>query len=180
MSATLLDAVLRPRAVAVVGASSDPSKRGHQAVRALMESTYDGRVYPVNPRGGSLLGLEVHASLDALPGPADLALVCTPAATAAEVVAACGRAGIPAAVLLAVGFGESGEAGEALERAVADAAREYGVRVVGPNTSGLMNLSVGLNLIGARGVRRGHLGLLVQSGNLALNLMLDAGRRSGG
>jgi acetyltransferase len=173
-----LDPVLRPRAVAIVGASTNPSKRGYQAVRALQESDYPGAVYPVNPRGGEILGLPVHPSLETLPGPADLALVCTPASTAPDVVAACGRAGIPAAVLLAVGFGESGEEGARLSDAVLAAAHDGGVRLVGPNTSGLMNLNAGLNLIGARGVRRGGLGLLVQSGNLALNLMLDAQRRS--
>lgn len=173
-----LDAVLRPRAVAVVGASSDPRKRGYQAVRALQTAGFRGGIHPVNPRGGEILGLPVAPSLDALPEPCDLALVCTPAATAPDVVAACGAAGIPAAVLLAVGFRESGSDGAALEGAVARAARAHGVRLVGPNTSGLLNLSLGLNLIGARDVRAGGLGLLVQSGNLALNLMLDVTRRS--
>ncbi len=173
-----LNAVLRPRGVAVVGASADPRKRGHQAVRALQTAGYRGAIHPVNPRGGEVLGLPVVPSLDAVPQPCDLALVCTPAASAPEVVADCGRAGIPAAVLLAVGFRESGADGAALEQAVAEAARTHGVRLVGPNTSGLLNLPLGLNLIGARGVRAGSLGLLVQSGNLALNLMLDVTRRS--
>lgn len=179
MSCHLLDPVFRPRAVAVVGASSDPRKRGFQAVRALQESGFGGGIHPVHPRGGELLGLPVATSLEAISTPVDLALVCTPAATAPEVVRACGRAGIPAAVLLAVGFRESGADGEVLEAAVAEAGREAGVRLVGPNTSGLLNLPLGLNLIGARGVRPGPLGVLVQSGNLALNLMLDATRRSG-
>ncbi|MDT8340646.1 MAG: acetate--CoA ligase family protein [Longimicrobiales bacterium] len=169
-----LTPVFAPRSVAVVGASADPGKRGYQILRALAESGYRGAVYPVNPRGGTLLGLPVHPSIAALPEAPDLAVVCTPAATAPDVVAACGARGIPAAVILAVGFGEAGTEGAALEARVREAARRGGVRVVGPNTSGLLNLPLGLNLIGARGVRSGGLSLLVQSGNMALALMNEA------
>ncbi len=173
-----LDPILNPRAVAVIGASHDPKKRGFQAVRALQLSGYAGAIHPVNPRGGTLLELPVVTSIEALPGGVDLALICTPADTVADVIRACGAAGVAGAVLLAVGFGESGPDGRAREAAVARAAQESGVRLVGPNTSGILNLPIGLNLIGARDVRAGSLGLLVQSGNLALNLMLDATRRS--
>ena len=170
--------VLNPRAVAVIGASHDPKKRGFQAVRALQLSGFAGAIHPVNPRGGTLLELPVVPSIEALPSGVDLALICTPADTVADVIRACGAAGVRGAVLLAVGFGESGSDGRAREAAVAQAALETGVRLVGPNTSGILNLPIGLNLIGARDVRAGSLGLLVQSGNLALNLMLDATRRS--
>ncbi|HSG47583.1 MAG TPA: CoA-binding protein, partial [Longimicrobiales bacterium] len=173
-----LDPVFAPASVAVIGASSDPTKRGFQILRALGESGYAGRVHPVNPRGGTLLGLPVHASVADLPEAADLAVVCTPAATAPEVIAACGARGIRAAVVLAVGFRESGPAGRALEERVQEEARRHGVRVVGPNTSGLLNLPLGLNLIGARGVRAGSLSFLVQSGNMALALMNEVTRES--
>ncbi|MGD2068578.1 MAG: acetate--CoA ligase family protein [Gemmatimonadota bacterium] len=173
-----LDPVLRPRSVAVVGASADPHKRGHQAVRALQATGWAGRIVPVNPAGGEIRGLHVSRSLEEAQGPIDLALVCTPARTIPEVVAACGRAGVPAAILLAVGFGESGADGARLEEAVAAAAREGGVRLLGPNTSGLMNAHAGLNLIGVNGIRPGFAGLVVQSGNVALGLMQEA-RRAG-
>ncbi len=173
-----LDPVLAPRSIAVVGASSDPRKRGFQVLKALSESGFKGDVYPVNPKGGELLGRTVFLSVRDLPGVPDLALVCTPASTVPATVAECGAAGVRGAVVLAVGFKESGEEGEALERALLEAARTNGVRVVGPNTSGLLNLPLGLNLIGARGVRPGRLSLLVQSGNMALSLMNEATARS--
>lgn len=173
-----LDPVFAPRAVAVVGASADPSKRGFQILRALAEAGYEGAVHPVNPRGGEILGRPVVPSVADLPDEVELAVICTPAATTPEVVAACGERGIRGAVILAVGFGESGEAGAGLEARVREAARAHGVRVVGPNTSGLLNLPLGLNLIGARGVRAGTLSLLVQSGNMALALMKEATERS--
>lgn len=173
-----LDPVLAPRSVAVVGASSDPRKRGFQVLRALRESGYPGAVYPVNPKGGKILDLTVHPSIEALPEAPDLALICTPADTVPDAVDACGRRGIRGAVVLAVGFRESGEQGAELEARLLAAARRHGIRVVGPNTSGILNLPLGLNLIGARGVRPGTLSLLVQSGNMALALMNEVTARS--
>jgi acetyltransferase len=163
--------VFRPRSVAIVGASHDPTKRGYQAVRALLEAGYAGPIYPVNPRGGELHGVRVHKSLDEIPRVPDLALVCTPAATVPEVLEACSARGIPAAVVLALGFAETGAEGAALEDVVRAVVRRTGIRVVGPNTSGILNLPFGLNLIGARGARPGRIAVLVQSGNMALSLL---------
>jgi acyl-CoA synthetase (NDP forming) len=179
MDRTGLDPLFAPGSVAVIGASAEPSKRGFQILRALRESGFEGPVHPVNPRGGEILGWTVHRRVEDLPHPPDLAVICTPAATVPEVVEACGRRGIPGAVALAVGFGESGPEGAGLEQRVASAARVHGVRLMGPNTSGLLNLTVGLNLVGVRGVRAGALSLLVQSGNMALALMKEAAEASG-
>ena len=166
-----LGPIFEPRSIAVVGASSNPTKRGHQILRALGDSGYQGRVYAVSPRGGRLLGHAVHASVEELPESVDLAVICTPAATVPDLVRACGERGVAGAVVLAVGFGESGAAGAELEARLRRSARDGGVRVIGPNTSGLLNLPMGVNLIGARGVRPGGIALLVQSGNIALDLM---------
>ena len=166
-----LDAILRPRSVAVIGASHDPGKRGNRVVAALGESGYRGAVYPVNPKGGEIAGLSVLPSLADVPGTPDLALICRPAAAIPEVIAECGRRGVPGAVVLAVGFAEAGASGRKLDRAVRAQARKHGVRIVGPNTSGILNLSVGLNLIGFRSVRAGHVSLIVQSGNIALDVV---------
>ena len=138
---------------------------------ALGESGYRGTVYPVNPTGGEIAGLPVFPSLADVPDPPDLALICRPAAAVPEVIAECGRRGVPAAVVLAVGFAEAGLSGRRLDRAVRAQAQKYGVRIVGPNTSGLLNLSVGLNLIGFRSVRAGGVSLIVQSGNIALDVV---------
>ena len=166
-----LGPIFEPRSIAVVGASSNPTKRGHQILRALGDSGYEGSVYAVSPKGGRLLGHEVYTSLEEMPEAADLAVICTPAATVPDLLRACGERGVAGAVVLAVGFGEAGPAGAELEARLRRAARKGGVRVVGPNTSGLLNLPMGVNLIGARGVRPGGIALLVQSGNIALDLM---------
>jgi len=174
-----LDAVLRPRSVAIIGASPDPTKRGYQAVRALLEAGYAGRIIPVHPAGGELLGLPVARGPADLGIPPDLVLLCTPASTVPAVLEEWAGAGARGAVVLAVGFAESGAAGAALEQAMLEVCRRTGIRVVGPNTSGLLNVPLGLNLIGVRGVRPGPLALLVQSGNMALQLLTEAERRSG-
>lgn len=173
-----LDCIFVPQGVAIIGASQDPTKRGYQAVRALQESGYGGGIYPVNPKGGELLGLPVARSVAEIEGDPELALVCTPARTVPTVLQECARKGIRGAVVLALGFRESGEEGEALEAQISEVVRRTGIRVVGPNTSGVLNLPLGLNLIGVRGVRPGRLALLVQSGNMALALMTEAMARS--
>ncbi|HZD70763.1 MAG TPA: acetate--CoA ligase family protein [Actinomycetes bacterium] len=163
--------LLRPGAVAVIGASADPTKRGNQAVRALREDGYPHPIYPVNPKGGEVLGLEAYRSVADLPGPVDLALVAVPAAAVPEVLAECAAAGVAGAVVVAVGFGESGVGGGELERRLREIARDSGLRVIGPNTSGLFNLSERLNLVGVRGVPRGPLALVSHSGNMLLGLL---------
>lgn len=178
MSRSPLQRIFDPSSIAVVGASSEPAKRGHQILRALSESGYSGAVYPVNPRGGEILGRPVVGSVEELPGGVDLAVLCTPAGMAPELVRACGTRGVAGAVVLAVGFGESGEDGRVLEDELRAAGRQSGVRILGPNTSGMLNLEKGVNLVGARGVRPGGLAVLVQSGNMALALMTEVTERS--
>lgn len=173
-----LERIFDPSSIAVVGASADPAKRGYQIVKALAESGYEGSVHPVNPRGGELLGLRVVEAVEDLPEGVDLAVLCTPASMSPQLVRGCGARGIAGAVVLAVGFGEAGAEGDALERELVEAARESGVRIVGPNTSGMLNLHRGVNLVGARGVRPGGLAVLVQSGNMALALMTEVTERS--
>lgn len=173
-----LERIFDPQSIAVVGASADPAKRGHQILRALADSGYDGDVYAVNPRGGTILDNSIYTSVEELPDGVDLAVLCTPAPSAPALVRACGERGVGGVVVLAVGYGESGEAGRALEADLVAASQASGVRVIGPNTSGLLNLHRGVNLIGARGVRAGGLALLVQSGNVALSLMTEVTERS--
>lgn len=172
MTTSPLERLLRPSSVAVVGASSDPTKRGHQAVRALKNSGYSGRVLPIHPAGGELLGLPVYTSVSELPLVPDLVLIAVPAESVPEVIERCGQAGIGGAVVLAVGFRESGDRGAALEREVVETARKTGMRVIGPNTSGILNPHIGLNLVGVDSVTPGGLAVLSQSGNIGLDLMM--------
>jgi acyl-CoA synthetase (NDP forming) len=166
-----LDPVLRPTSVAVIGASRHPTKRGYQVVKALQGAGFSGGIYPVNPSGGEVLGLPVARSVVEIEGQPELAVVATRAESVPGVLEECAAAGIRGAVVLAAGFREVGRHGEALERRLRDVARRTGIRVIGPNTSGVLNLPFGLDLLGLDGLRPGRVALLSQSGNVALGLL---------
>jgi acetate---CoA ligase (ADP-forming) len=166
-----VSALLDPRSVAVVGASADPRKRGNQTIRRLLDVGFPHPIYPVNPTEQRILGLRSYPSVDAIDGPVDLAFIVTPAPTVPAVIEDCGRNGVAAAVVVAVGFGETGEEGRKLEQEVAETARRHGVGLIGPNTNGVFNLHARLNLVGTSGVPKGSLALVCQSGNVGLSLV---------
>jgi len=137
----------------------------------MINSGYSGRVFPVHPSGGDLLGRPVFQTVSDLPQVPDLVLIAVAADQVPAVMKECGEAGIGGAVVLAVGFRESGDRGAALEREVIDTSRRFGMRVIGPNTSGILNPHIGLNLVGISAVTPGSLAILSQSGNIGLDLM---------
>ncbi|MFV1987430.1 MAG: acetate--CoA ligase family protein [Gemmatimonadota bacterium] len=177
MSDHPLRLIFEPKSVGVVGASSDPQKRGHQVVAALQRSGFSGPIHPVNPKGGEIRGLPVARSIAEIDVPPDLVYVATPAAAVPDVVAGCGTAGVGGAIVPAVGFRESGPDGALLEARLLAAARETGIRVVGPNTSGLLNTHIGLHMVGGEPLAAGGLAIVSQSGNVALDLMTSAAAR---
>lgn len=171
--------LLDPRSIAVLGASADPAKRGYQAVRALLDGGYCYPLYPVNPKGGSILGLPVARSIGEVPGPVDAALIVTPGRTVPGLLRDCAAAGVAGAVVVANGFRESGPEGVLLEAELRRAVADTGIRVIGPNTSGMFNLGTGANLVGLSNVPRGPVSVLTQSGNMLLSLVAD-NRSNGG
>jgi acetyltransferase len=173
-----LNAVLDAASVAVVGASKVETKRGFQTIRTLLNEKYDGEIYPVNPKEDTILGLKCHKKVSDIEGPVDLALIATPAKTLPSVLEDCGRKGVNGAVILAGGFGETGAEGRRLEDQVVATARKFGIRLIGPNTSGMINLKKSMNLVGMRDVPKGDIALLSQSGNMALTLITEARLKS--
>jgi acetyltransferase len=173
-----LEPILNATSIAVVGASRSETKRGFQAIRTLVEERYEGAIYPVNPRESSILGFPCHPSVSAIEAPVDLALITTPAKTIPGILEDCGRKGVRGAVIIAGGFGETGPEGRALEAEMVRTARENNIRLIGPNTSGMMNLTSNLNLVGLRDAPRGDIALLTQSGNMALTLITEAKLKS--
>lgn len=135
-----LDRALAPRAVAVLGASARPDKLGHRVVDGLLRGGFTGAVHPVNPRGGTVCGLPAARSLAAVPGPVDAAVLAVPAAAALEAVRACAARGVAVAVVIASGFAEASVEGARLQAALTTAARAGGLRLVGPNCEGLVDL----------------------------------------
>ena len=172
-----LHSVLAPDSIAVIGASSDPTKRGHQAIKQLLADGFDGPIYPINPKAPEILGLRAYPSVTEVEGTVDLALICTPARTLPGVLADCGAKDVKGAVVLAAGFSETGAAGKALEEETLAQARAHGIRLIGPNTNGVFNLHHRMNLVGVRDAETGNVGIVSQSGNMMLALVTEAQRR---
>lgn len=166
--------ILYPDSIAIIGASNNPTKRGYRSLRRLLDDGYAGAIYPINPKESEICGIRCLADLDIIPGPVDLALICTPAATVPSVIAKCAEREVRGALVLAGGFAETGDDGRALQHAMLDAARAGNVRIIGPNTSGMFNTHKRCNVVGFSDLRRGTIGLLSQSGNMALSLVTEA------
>lgn len=134
-----LDAILRPRSVAVIGASNTPGKYGHEILKNIREGGYQGTIYPINPRAESILNLTCFPSIQDTPEPPDLAVVIIPARLVPQAVEDCGKRRVRSAVIITGGFSEAGPAGALLQQQTAEAARKYGLRVLGPNCQGVNN-----------------------------------------
>ena len=165
---------LAPDSIAILGASPDPTKRGYKAMVGLINDGYEGAIYPINPKADTILGHKAYPSMESLPGPAALALICTPAKTIPDLLGQCGRNGTKGAIILASGFGEVDDAGAKLGQEVLEAAQKANVRIVGPNTSGIFNLHKKVNLLALDNIKPGDIGVISQSGNMLLALVLEA------
>ncbi len=138
-----LAAALAPRSVAIVGASESPDKIGGRCLGYMQRFGFTGAIYPVNPGRGTTLGMKTYPSLEALPEPPELAVVCVPGVQAVAAVESCARLGTKVVIIITAGFGEAGEAGRAMEAAIVATARAAGMRLIGPNTQGLANFGNG-------------------------------------
>lgn len=151
------------------------SRIGGQPLKLLTEFGYAGRVYPVNPKYSEIKGLPCYPAITAVPRPCDVALIALAAPLVPAVIAQCGEAGVPFALVLSAGFSEVGDEGKALQEKLLAAAREHGVRVVGPNCLGLMNL-VDRVRIGFGGtmqlktLKAGSIAMVTQSGGFGFGV----------
>ncbi|MBO0735031.1 MAG: acetate--CoA ligase family protein, partial [Alphaproteobacteria bacterium] len=137
-----LKPLLSPDSVAIIGASGDTESLRGRLTRALIGHGYDGRVYPVTRSQSEVLGMPAYSSVDALPGPVDLAVILVPAAHVIATLEQCGRRGIRAAVVISSGFAEeSNEAARARDIELGRVAEHYGIVVCGPNSEGIVNPS---------------------------------------
>jgi len=156
-----------PRGVAIIGASSKPDKLSYGILKNLLSYGYEGAVYPVNPRADTILGLTCYADISAVPDPLDLAVIVLTSGAIPSVLEACGRRGIQAVTVISGGFREVGKEGERLEEEVLRIAKERGIRMIGPNCVGTMNMITGLNTTFINGMPdKGGIGFISQSGAL--------------
>ncbi len=134
-----------PAGIAVIGASTTPTKLGFGVARNLVRSGYTGAIHFVNPRGDRLLERPLYPTVADVPDPVDLAVVIVPAPHAAATLAEIGRRGIRAAIIASGGFRETGPEGAALEAECLRVAGEFGIRLIGPNCVGLINTHLPLD-----------------------------------
>jgi acetyltransferase len=168
-----LQPLLAPRSVALVGATERPGALGEILHRNLKAAHPGGELYAVNPKHGTLFGAKAYARLADLPAKPDLAVIVTPARTVPGLVRDAAATGTRAAAVLTSGFAEAGEEGKRLQAEMLEAAREGGVRLLGPNCLGLIRTDVGLNATFARSyAHAGNLALVSQSGAMC-TAMLD-------
>ena len=154
-----------PRGVALIGASSNPNKLSNAVLVNLLENGYQGAVYPINPGSKEILGLTCYADISDVPDPVDLGVIMLPAPMVLQNIEACGKRGLKAVTIISGGFKEVGEDGADLEQECVKVARKYGMRLVGPNCVGTMDLYSRLNTTFIEGMPdQGHIGFISQSG----------------
>ncbi len=160
-----LHTFFHPRGVAVLGASANPTKLSYGVLHNLVTHGYLGPIYPVNPKGGEMLGLKVYPSLAEVPDPVDLAVIVLPAGQVAAALEDCGKRGIRHAVLIASGFGELGAEGKEHEERLRQIARRYGIRFIGPNCVGVLDTYTPIDTTFSRTMPgQGPIGLVSHSG----------------
>ena len=167
MTAKRIEAVLRPASVAVVGASATPGSIGDVLCRNLREGGFRGPVFYVNPRHATIGDEPSYPDVRSLPQAVDVAIIATPPPTLPAVLEHCGERGVRGAIIVSAGFREGGEEGAAWEKAMLQVARRYGLRLLGPNSFGVIRTDTGFNAsCGAALPKPGRLALVSQSSAL--------------
>ncbi|HQQ94282.1 MAG TPA: acetate--CoA ligase family protein [Bacteroidia bacterium] len=140
-----LDPLFKPRSIAIIGASSKELSIGNVILKNLLHYQYTGEIYPINPKEKEVRGIKAYASIFDVPGEIDLAHIIIPSQFVPQIIEDCGKKGIKAVIINSAGFSESGEEGQALQRAFLENAGKYGLRVFGPNCQGIINADPGYN-----------------------------------
>ena len=161
--------LFRPASVAVIGASSDPTKLGSIPIGHMKASGFKGPLYPINPKAATIQDLPAYASVRAVPGPVDLAIIAVPEPLVLPALRDCAAKGVRAVVLFTSGFAEVSAAGRRAQEEIKALARGAGMRLLGPNCMGLVNFANGLvatfHLAFGPGLApAGRIGLITQSG----------------
>ncbi len=170
----------RPRGVVVVGASASAEKLGYGAARNLVYSGYNGAIHFVSQKDGELFNRPVYTDLAQVPDPVDLAVLVVPAHATPDMLEACGKRGILAAIVVASGFREAGREGAKLEAHCLEVAQRHGIRIVGPNCIGSLDthLPIDTTFLAPPMPARGHIGFISHSGAFCAAI-IDWARNTG-
>ncbi|MDF1857053.1 acetate--CoA ligase family protein [Pseudooceanicola sp.] len=179
----IMPAIFDPQSIAIIGASGNETKIGGRPIRYLRMAGYKGHVYPINPTRDEVQGLSAYASLSAVEGSVDLAIVAVPAAQVADAIQACADKGVKAAIIFSAGFSEVGDEGRALQDRIVSIARKGNVRLLGPNCMGAINTGNGAIATFSSGIvdrtpDRGRISLASQSGAIGAHCYVLANARN--
>ncbi|MEP7288145.1 MAG: acetate--CoA ligase family protein [Chloroflexota bacterium] len=178
----MLETFFQPKSVAIVGASASPDKLGHIVLKNALDSHYPGKLYPINPKGGMILGLQAYPSVSAVPEVPELVVVVIPYAYVPDSIRDCGEKGVPSVVVISAGFREAGMEGVNREAEIIALAKHYNIRLIGPNCLGVIDTFTPMNVTFAAGTPpQGPIAFMSQSGALG-TAILDwslAGKRIG-
>jgi acetyl coenzyme A synthetase (ADP forming)-like protein len=176
-----LSPILRPKSIAVIGASRSPATIGYQVLANLVQHGFKGPVYPINPKASAIHSMRAYRSIAEIGEPVDLGVVVVPKQLVPQVISECGEAGVKGVVVISAGFKETGPDGAERERQLLDLVRSYGMRMVGPNCMGVINADpdVSMNATFAPVMPPfGPAGFVSQSGAMGLSV-LDYAREYG-
>ena len=174
-----LDKIMKPKSIAVIGASTKEHTIGSDIMKRLQEYKFNGKIYPVNPKGGIIEGLQAYTSVLEVPGEVDLAIIVVNAKFVLSTIDQCHEKGIKGLCIITAGFKETGKEGAEAEKALLAKVREYGMRCVGPNCLGVVNTHPDIRMDGCFAEslpERGNIGFVSQSGALGggiLNILKD-------
>jgi acetyltransferase len=167
-----LKPLFAPKSVAVFGASDQMDSVGKIVFHNMLQSGYQGALYPINPNHAKIQGQKAYASISQIQEPVDLAIIATPPHSVPDIIEECGKHNVKAAVIITAGFGEAGAAGIKLERAVLENAKRHNIRLIGPNCLGVMRPDIGLNATFNHGSANiGNLAFVSQSGALCTAIL---------
>lgn len=167
-----LKPLFAPKSVAIFGASDSADSVGKIVFQNMLQSGFQGALYPINPKHSVIQGCRTYSSISEITEPVELAVIATPAQSVPDIIEECGKHDVKAAVIISAGFSETGEAGKALEQTVLENAQRYGIRLIGPNCLGLMRPDIGLNATFNKGSAiAGNLAFVSQSGALCTAIL---------
>ncbi|MEM2802498.1 MAG: CoA-binding protein, partial [Archaeoglobaceae archaeon] len=169
------DFFFNPKRVAVIGASRSPGKPGNNIVWNLKNHGFKGEVYPINPNAEEIHGYKCYPTIKEVPETIDVAIIAVPSRIVPDVMKECAEKGVKGVVIVSSGFSEEGEKGAEYEKEVVKIAREAGILIFGPNTTGVMNTETGFitSFSPLRNIRKGGISLVAQTG-LFLGTMMEA------
>ena len=158
-----------PKSVAVIGASRNPLKFGNSLLQNLLDLKYEGKIYPVNPNADEVLGLHSYPRVDLIDDDVELAIIIVPANMVPEVMKDCAKKHVQGVVICSSGFRETGEAGQKLEAEVVATAKAAGIRVIGPNTTGILNTANNFttSFVPLPPLKKGNVAFIAQTGLFA-------------